>query len=74
MRLYQFLWYIAAKTKIAPLKGISFSRLELMGAQIGSALVQSVASVLSIGERQRLISFESVLLFTFQAITNKPYP
>ena len=53
-------YQVAAKTKVAPLKAVSIPRLELIGAQMGSTLAQSVGAVLLIGERQRIFWSDSV--------------
>jgi len=39
---------VAAKTRIAPLQSISIPRLELLGAIVGTRLVQAVMRVLMV--------------------------
>ncbi|XP_065079196.1 uncharacterized protein LOC135702127 [Ochlerotatus camptorhynchus] len=64
---------VAAKTKVAPLRALSIPRLELQAAMMGSRLLQTVCSALTLNIRKRFLWTDSATVLAWLRSDSRRY-
>ncbi|XP_062557220.1 uncharacterized protein LOC134222088 [Armigeres subalbatus] len=64
---------IAAKTKVAPLRALSIPRLELQAAMMGSRLLQTICTALTVNIHQRFLWTDSATVLAWLRSDNRRY-